>query len=87
MLLGYLIIINAAAFFLMLADKQKARKKKWRIPEATLLGFAAAGGSVGTLAGIYAFRHKTRHPKFTLGVPIILAVQIVLGVWLYTMIK
>ena len=77
MLIPYLLIINAIAFFLMLADKQKARKKKWRIPEATLIGVAVIGGSVGALAGMYTFRHKTKHPKFTIGVPVILALQIV----------
>ena len=80
MLIPYLLIINAIAFFLMLADKQKARKKKWRIPEATLIGVAVIGGSVGALAGMYTFRHKTKHPKFTIGVPVILALQIVLAV-------
>lgn len=63
----------------MLADKYKARKKLWRIPEATLLGVAAIGGSVGSLIGMYTVRHKTKHPKFTLGIPVILAVQIVLA--------
>ena len=80
MLIPYLLIINAIAFFLMLADKQKAKKKKWRIPEATLIGVAVIGGSVGALAGMYTFRHKTKHPKFTIGVPVILAFQIVLAV-------
>ena len=64
----YLIIVNALSFLLMLIDKQKARKKKWRIPEATLMGFAAAGGSVGALAGMYTFRHKTLHKNFTIGI-------------------
>lgn len=73
----YLLIINAAAFFLMLADKRKAIKKKWRIPEATLMSVAALGGSIGSLLGMYTFRHKTLHPKFTIGIPCILAVQII----------
>ncbi len=73
----YLVIINAAGFILMLADKAKARKKKWRIPEATLMTVAALGGSVGSLVGMYTVRHKTRHPKFTIGIPAILVVQIV----------
>ena len=77
MILLYLLIVNAVAFLLMLADKHKARKKLWRIPESTLLLSAAIGGSVGALAGMYTFRHKTRHLKFTLGVPVILVVQIV----------
>ena len=77
MILLYLLIVNAVAFLLMLADKHKARKKLWRIPESTLLLSAAIGGSVGALAGMYTFRHKTRHLKFTLGVPVILVAQIV----------
>lgn len=68
----------------MLVDKRKAVKKKWRIPEATLLFWAAIGGSVGALTGMYVFRHKTKHPKFTLGVPAILIAQIALGLWLWT---
>ena len=81
LILLYLLIINAVAFLLMLVDKQKAKKKLWRIPESTLLLSAAIGGSVGALAGMYTFRHKTKHLKFTLGVPAILIVQII-GVFL-----
>ena len=80
----YLIIINASGFFLMLADKQKARHGAWRIPEATLMGIAALGGSVGALAGMYTFRHKTKHIKFTLGIPLILAAQAAVVIWLAT---
>ena len=72
----YLVLVNAAAFSLMLADKQKARRGAWRIPEATLLGIALMGGSIGAMAGMYLFRHKTRHLKFTLGFPLILITQI-----------
>ena len=79
----YLLLINAAAFILMLADKFKARKNLWRIPEAVLMGSALLGGSIGALAGMYACRHKTRHLKFTLGIPVILAVQIVVAVLLF----
>ena len=76
LILLYLLIVNAVAFLLMLVDKQSSRKKLWRIPESTLLLTAAIGGSIGSLAGMYTFRHKTRHLKFTLGVPAILVVQI-----------
>lgn len=79
-LLVYLIIINALGFALMLMDKHKAKKNLWRIPEATLLGVAVIGGSMGCLMGMYAVRHKTRHPRFTIGIPLILAVQIVVGI-------
>lgn len=82
LVLLYLIIINAAALLLMLADKLKAKHGAWRIPEATLMGAAVLGGSIGALAGMYLFRHKTRHPKFTLGLPLILIVQIALTIWL-----
>jgi len=80
----YLLLINAAGFFLMLADKHKARKNLWRIPEATLMTLALLGGSVGTMAGMHLFRHKTKHPKFTIGVPVIFAVQVVLCILLLT---
>lgn len=82
-LIIYLFLINAAGFLLMLADKHKARKNKWRIPEATLMCAALLGGSLGCLLGMYACRHKTRHLKFTLGLPVILAVQIVAAVILF----
>ena len=82
----YLLLINAAAFLLMLADKVKARKNRWRIPERTLIGSALLGGSVGALLGMYTFRHKTRHLKFTLGVPAILIAQIILTVWIISKI-
>ncbi len=82
LILLYLLLINAVSFLLMLTDKQKARKKLWRIPESTLMLSALLGGSIGSLAGMYLFRHKTRHLKFTLGIPLILALQIGLGLYL-----
>jgi len=78
LILLYLIIINAAGFLLMLADKRKAIRGAWRIPEATLMWIAFFGGSIGSLIGMYLLRHKTRHLKFTLGVPLILFAQLVL---------
>ena len=75
LILLYLLIVNALGFLLMLADKLKAKKNRWRIPEATLMTVAALGGSVGSLLGMYTFRHKTRYLKFTLGIPLILAGQ------------
>ena len=77
-LYAYLIVINAIGCLIMLVDKRKAIKKAWRIPEATLMGIAAIGGSLGCLIGMYTFRHKTKHLKFTLGIPAILAAQIAL---------
>lgn len=78
----YLLIINALGFLLMLVDKYKARNGLWRIPEATLMGVAALGGSIGSLIGMYLVRHKTQHPKFTVGIPVILIAQIALAFWL-----
>ena len=82
LVLIYLLIINAAGFLLMRIDKGKARKNRWRIPEATLMTVAALGGSAGSLLGMYLFRHKTRHLKFTLGIPLILAVHLVIATWI-----
>lgn len=79
MIFYYLIIINLVTFVVYGMDKRKAIKNKWRIPEKTLLGLAAVGGSVGALAGMYGFRHKTKHMKFVIGVPVILAIQIGIG--------
>lgn len=83
LVLIYLLIINAAGFLLMLIDKWKARKNRWRIPEATLMAAAALGGSPGCLLGMYLVRHKTQHPKFALGIPLILAVQVVIATWIF----
>ena len=80
LLLYYLLIINAAGFLLMLVDKWKAKKNRWRVRESTLLLVAALGGSIGSLAGMYLFRHKTLHLKFTLGIPLILAAQCIAAV-------
>lgn len=85
-LLTYLTIINAVGFSFMLVDKRRAQKKRWRIPEATLMGIAAIGGSVGSLAGMYLFRHKTKHPKFTIGIPAILILQIAAAAAIYHLI-
>ena len=78
----YLVIINAIGFLSMLVDKQKARKGAWRIPEKTLMAIAALGGSLGSFLGMQLFRHKTKHPKFYIGIPVWLAVH----VWLLVML-
>ena len=83
LLLVYLLIINAAAFALMLADKWKAKKNRWRIPERTLFGSALLGGSIGAILGMYTFRHKTKHLSFTLGMPAILIAQVALAIWIF----
>lgn len=76
----YLAIINALGFVLMRMDKQRARQNLWRIPEATLMAVAILGGSIGSLLGMYFFRHKTRHPKFSIGIPLILVFQIIAAI-------
>lgn len=78
----YLLIINALAFLLMLIDKRKARKNLWRIPERTLLGTALIGGSLGAFAGMQIFRHKTKHFRFVIGIPLMLTGHILLLIWL-----
>ena len=71
----YLIGINILTFLIFGADKWKAKRDKWRIPEDTLIWLAIVGGSVGALLGMYLFRHKTKHRKFQIGIPVILLVQ------------
>lgn len=77
---SYLILINVLGLVFMLADKRRAKKNRWRIPEARLMAVALLGGSLGILLGMHLFRHKTMHLKFSIGVPVIFAVQVVLGV-------
>lgn len=72
----YLLIINVSEFYLMYADKNKAIKGLWRIPEKTLLLVSAVGGSLGGVFGMYVFRHKTKKSKFVIGIPLILVLQI-----------
>ena len=72
----YLLAVNVLLFALMGIDKQKAIKGKWRIPEKTLFGLALAGGSIGGIAGMQLFRHKTKHASFKLGFPAILIAQL-----------
>ena len=76
----YLAIINLTGFLMMGIDKRKARKRAWRIPEATLFVIALVGGSLGTTAGMHFFRHKTRHWYFLYGMPAILFLQIAIVV-------
>ena len=74
----YLIAINVVTFFLYGIDKWKAKRSKWRIPEATLLGLAVIGGSIGAWIGMKVWHHKTMHKKFKYGLPLILLAQIAL---------
>lgn len=74
-MLIYLTFVNIITFIIYGVDKWKAKNNQWRIPEKRLLFLAVIGGSVGALAGIYIFHHKTLHKKFTIGVPVILILQ------------
>lgn len=76
----YVIVINIVGFFMMGLDKLKARKHRRRISERALFIVSIVGGSVGAMAGMYTFRHKTRHAKFVMGIPVIIAAQIIVGV-------
>ena len=77
----YLVLINVITFIAYGIDKLKAKKGKWRIPEATLLLLAIVGGSIGAWCGMKVWHHKTMHKKFKYGVPLILMIQI--GLYLY----
>ena len=81
-ILLYLLAINVVAFFAFGIDKYKAQHNKWRIPESTLLTMAVLGGSIGALAGMKVWRHKTLHNRFRIGIPVIIALQIAAVGWL-----
>jgi uncharacterized membrane protein YsdA (DUF1294 family) len=81
-LLVLLLLVNLLAFILYGADKRKAKKGTWRISEVTLLLVAALGGSVGALLGMELFRHKTKHAKFKILVPLFLILHIALGIYM-----
>ncbi|MBQ8662528.1 MAG: DUF1294 domain-containing protein [Eubacterium sp.] len=83
----YVIVVNIVGFLMMGIDKLKARKHRRRISERTLFVISIIGGSVGSLAGMYLFRHKTRHTKFVVGIPVILAIQIIVGVLIASRIQ
>ena len=83
----YLVIINIVGFYMMWSDKRRAKWGKWRIPEQTLFIVTALGGGVGTIAGMYTFRHKTKKLKFTIGLPTILILEIILVIYLKFIIK
>lgn len=78
LILVYLIVINITGFFTMYIDKKRAINNQWRIKEVTLIWISIIGGSIGSLIGMYTFRHKIKHKKFTIGVPFIILLQIVL---------
>ena len=78
----WLVAINAAGFLLMGLDKWKAKRGAWRISEKTLFTTASLGGTVGVIAGMKTFRHKTRHGQFKYGLPVLLVVQILAAAWM-----
>ena len=82
----YLLAINALSFSLYGIDKYKAKKNQWRISEATLLMMAVIGGSIGAWAGMRLWHHKTMHKKFKYGIPVIIILQVVLAVYLHTIL-
>ena len=78
LLIAYLLIMNIAGVFIMAIDKSKARHHAWRIPEKSLFGVSLLGGSLGTWAGMYIFRHKTKHWYFVIGMPVIFVLHVLL---------
>ena len=81
-LCAYLLLINLILFAVMGIDKYKARNGLWRIPEKTLFGLAAVGGSIGGILGMKVFRHKTKHNSFKFGFPAILLLQVLAIGWI-----
>jgi len=79
----YVLIINLIGFLAMGIDKFKAKNNFWRTKEKTLFTIAAIGGSIGSIIGMYVFRHKTKHNSFVFGMPIILAIQIGIVYYLF----
>ena len=73
----YFVVINLIGFLVMWIDKRKAKKGKWRIPEKTLFVITALGGGIGTIAGMYVFRHKTQKIAFVIGLPTITILEII----------
>lgn len=82
-ILLYFIIVNLIGFFMMGIDKWKAKRNRWRIPENTLFMATVIGGGIGTILGMYVFRHKTKKPIFKIGMPLVLILEILLVVVLY----
>ena len=76
-LIIYFLLVNLLGFYAMYSDKLRAKKRAFRIPEATLFTIAIIGGTIGCIAGMYSFRHKTKHGRFVYGLPLILILQII----------
>ena len=84
LLIGYLVVMNVVGAAIMAVDKSKAKRGAYRVPEKILFLVSLLGGSIGTWAGMYLFRHKTKHWYFVAGIPLILVLQLALAVFLYT---
>ena len=82
-ILLYLLIINLIGFVMMWSDKRRAKWGKWRIPEQTLFVVTALGGGIGTIAGMYIFRHKTKKLKFIIGLPTLVILEIILIMYIF----
>lgn len=76
----YSLIINLFSFYLMGKDKKSAKEGGWRVSEMKFMILAVLGGSIGIMVGMYAFSHKTKKKKFTVGVPVILIMQTIAGI-------
>lgn len=83
----YLLIINIVTFLAMFIDKKKAERGEWRIKESTLFFLVAIGGSIGGIAGMYVFHHKTKKLKFSIGFPTILMLQVFLVIYFKFLMK
>lgn len=83
LLYRYLAIINGMTFIAFALDKRKAQKRKWRVPTETLMGLSLVGGAVGGFLAMHMFHHKTRQKKFSIGLPAMLIMQMILLLFLY----
>lgn len=81
-LLIYLLIINVVTFIIAGIDKRAAVYNRWRVPEKTLFGLSIIGGAVGLYIAMFFFRHKTKHASFTIGIPVIIVIHLVL-IWYF----
>ena len=79
----YVLFVNVVTFLMYGVDKWNAMKNQWRIPEKTLFGIAVIGGSIGAYVGMRLFHHKTKKPKFYIGIPLIFVVQIAMLIYIY----
>ncbi|MGM7720896.1 DUF1294 domain-containing protein [uncultured Metabacillus sp.] len=81
-IISYYLLINLINYFLMGADKNKAKRGEWRIKESTLWWIALVGGALGGLIGMNRFRHKTKHTSFVIGFPLITILHVFLFIYL-----